>query len=173
MVKVKRYSKKEMNRIFVKSLGEHVSWNSDISACPLLIDLQPRKLRLRVYLWNCTNPPGGRALDEYKIQILFPGQRRQERGKVDYSDGRFPIIGALVKDGEDIFFAFWDTNKHIDFAYSANLQIKTEIIIKALCTNVSEGVRNNNEKIVCARSQYLYEALIRRMDIMHEESVGG
>jgi hypothetical protein len=95
------------------------------------VDLQPRNLRLRVYLWNCTNPPGGRALDEYKIQVILPGQQRGERGQLDYSDGRLPIIGALVRDGDDVSFAFWDADKHSDFAYSGNMQVKADVIVES------------------------------------------
>ena len=173
MAKGKRLSKQALNTIFVEGLGDHVVWHSDTSSSPLLVDLQPRNLHLRVYLWNCTNPPGGRALDEYKIQVILPGQQRGERGQLDYSDGRLPIIGALVRDGDDVSFAFWDADKHSDFAYSGNMQVKADVIVESLCTKVSETGRNNNERIVCARPQYLYDAIIRRMDIMHEELLGG
>ena len=173
MAKGSRLSKPALNTIFVEGLGNHVVWHSDTSSSPLLVDLQPRNLRLRVYLWNCTNPPGGRALDEYKIQVILPGQQRGERGQLDYSDGRLPIIGALVRDGDDVSFAFWDADKHSDFAYSGNMQVKADVIVESLCTKVSETVRNNNERIVCARPQYLYDAIIRCMDIMHEELLGG
>ena len=104
---------------------------------------------------------------------ILPGQQRGERGQLDYSDGRLPIIGALVRDGDDVSFAFWDADKHSDFAYSGNMQVKADVIVESLCTKVSETVRNNNERIVCARPQYLYDAIIRRMDIMHEELLGG
>lgn len=173
MVTGKRLSKKVLNTIFIEGLGNHVVWHSEMASSPLLVDLSPRSLRLRVYLWNCTNPPGGRALDEYKIQVILPGQKPGERGQLDYSDGRLPIIGALVRDGDDITFALWDADKHSDFAYSGNMQVKAEVIVEALCEKVSETVRKNNERIVCARPQYLYDAIIRRMDIMHEELLGG
>lgn len=173
MTKSKRLNKKALNTIFIEGLSNHVIWHSDISLSPLLVDLQPRNLRLRVYLWNCTNPPGGRKLDEYKIQVILPGQQRGERGQLDYSDGRFPLIGALVQDGEDVSFAFWDAEKHSDFAYSGNMQVKTDVIVESLCTKVSETIRGNNERIVCARPQFLYDAIVRRMDIMHDELLGG
>ena len=53
------------------------------------------------------------------------------------------------------------------------MQVKTDVIVESLYTKVSEIVRNNNERIVCARPQYVYDAIIRRMDIMHEELLGG
>lgn len=169
LAKKKRYSKLDLNTIFLNGLGNHVSYHSDASTRPMLVDLAPMKLRLRVYIWNCTNPPGGRALDEYKFQIIMPGQQPRERGRLDYSDGRTPIIGALMHDGDDDVFAFWDAYKHEDFGYSSNMQVKADAIISALCEKVSETVRNNNEKIVCSRPEYVYEALLRRFEIQHEE----
>ena len=170
----RRLRKNVLNHLFLEGLGNKVKWHSGEESAPLLVDLTvPLSLRLRVYLFNCTNPPGGRALDEYKIQVILPGQQRGERGQLDYSDGRLPIIGALVRDGDDVSFAFWDADKHSDFAYSGNMQVKADVIVESLCTKVSETVRNNNERIVCARPQYLYDAIIRRMDIMHEELLGG
>ena len=147
MTKGTRLSKQALNTIFIEGLGDHIVWHSDISSFPLLVDLQPRNLHLRVYLWNCTNPPGGRTLDEYKIQVILPGQQRGERGQLD-------------------------ADKHSDFAYSGNMQVKVDAIVESLCTRISESVRNNNERIVCARPQYLYDAIIRRMDIMHEDLLG-
>lgn len=173
MAESKRLSKKALNTIFIKGLGDHVSWHSSISDFPVLIDLTPRKLRLRVYLWNCTNPAGGRALDEYKTQVILPGQKSGERKALDYSDGRTPIIGALVRDRDDNIFTFWDAYKHDDFSYSANMQVKAEVIVEAMCRNVAETTRKNNERIVCSRPEFLYDAILRRMDIMHEELVRG
>ena len=160
-LKKKRYSKRDLNGIFLEGLGTHVAFHSDVSERPMLVDLVPRRLRLRVYIWNCTNPPGGRALDEYKFQIILPGQLPRERGQLDYSDGRTPIIGAL-----------WDADKHEDFAYSASMQVKADTIISALCAKVAEGTRNNEERIVCARPEYVYEAILRRFEIQHEELMG-
>ena len=172
-MKNKRLSKHDLNKRFIVGLDHHVSWHSDISTFPLLIDLQPRKLRLRVYLWNCTNPPGVRALDEYKFQVILPGQRPGMRAQPDYSNGRTPIIAALIQDGGDDVFALWDADKHKDFAYSANMQVKAEVIIQALCARVAETVRHNHERIVCARPEHLYDAIIRRMDIMQEQLLEG
>ncbi len=171
-LKKKRYSKQDLNGIFLEGLGSHVAFHSDVSERPMLVDLVPRRLRLRVYIWNCTNPPGGRALDEYKFQIILPGHLPRERAQLDYSDGRTPILGALLHDGDDEVFAFWDADKHEDFAYSANMQVKADTIISALCSKVAEGTRNNNERSVCARPEYVYEAILRRFEIQHGELMG-
>ena len=52
------------------------------------------------------------------------------------------------------------------------MQVKADTIISALCSKVAEGTRNNNEKIVCARPEYVYEALLRRFEIQHEDLMG-
>ena len=53
MAKGKRLSKQALNTfLLMRGLGDHIVWHSDISSSPLLVDLQPRNLRLRVYLWN-------------------------------------------------------------------------------------------------------------------------
>lgn len=172
-MKNKRLSKHDLNEKFVNGLDTHVLWHSDLKTSPLLLDLQPRKLQLRVYLWNCTNPPGGRALDEYKINVILPGQKPHTRARLDYSEGRTPIIAALIRDGDDEVFALWDADMHDDFSYSANMQVKADVIIRALCARNAETIRHNSERIICARPEHLYDAVIRRMDIMQEQLLEG
>lgn len=165
----RRLRKSELNKAFLDGLGDHIKSHSNTEEAPLIVELcQPLSLKLRVYLFNCTNPPGGRALDEYKMQIIFPGQKRGERGKVDYSDGCFPILAAYVPEGEDGIFVFWDADKHDDFSYSANLQVKSDVIIKALCTKVASTKRKNDEIIVAARTEYVYQAVLERLEIRRQ-----
>ena len=96
-LKKKRYSKKDLNSIFLDGLGSHIAFHSDTTQRPMLVDLSPRKLRLRVYIWNCTNPPGGRALDEYKFQIIMdsPFGRLSKTHKEN-------VIKALPKMAEQV-----------------------------------------------------------------------
>lgn len=172
--KPKRLSKKALNKTFLRGLGARVRWHSEEESNPLLVDLSaPMPLKLRVYLFNCTNPPGGRALDEYKFQVILPGQQRGERASLDYSDGRMPIIAAYVSEGEDGIFVLWDADKHEDFAYSANMQVKSDVIIKALCSKTAESKRNNGEIIVAARTGCIFDAIRTRADIMKKEILGG
>lgn len=174
MDKPKRLSKHDLNKTFLDGLGERVKWHSDEDSCPLLIDLSaPMQLKLRVYLFNCTNPPGGRALDEYKFQVILPGQQRGERASLDYSDGRMPILAAYVSEGKNGIFVLWDADKHDDFAYSANMQVKAEVIIKALCSKTAQCKRNNGEIIVAAQTHNVFEAIRCREDIMRKEIMGG
>lgn len=168
--KVKRLKKNELNNLFLGGLNDMVSSHSGEDSAPLLIDLAaPLSLKLRVYLFNCTNPPGGRALDEYKIQIILPGQKRRQRGRLDYSGGRMPILAAYVQEGNDGVFVLWDADKHEDFSYSANMQVKADVIIQALYTEVAAYTRKNNEVILACRPQYLYKAIKMRLEITRRE----
>lgn len=170
----KRLSKRALNMLFLRGLGERVHWHSGEDSNPLLVDLSgSTPFKLRVYLFNCTNPPGGRALDEYKFQVILPGQQRGERASLDYSGGRMPIIAAYVNEGKNGVFVLWDADKHDDFAYSANMQVKAEVIIKALCSKTAQSTRNNGEIIVAARTDYIFEAIKAREEIMKKEILGG
>lgn len=170
----KRLRKNELNRRFLSGLGEKVAYHSGEDSAPLLIDLAaPFSLKLRVYLFNCTNPPGGRALDEYKIQIIFPGQKRGERGVVDYSEGRMPLLAAYVPEGKEGVFVLWDADKHEDFSYSANMQVKSDVIISALYMDIASITRKNNETILAVRPQHLYTAIKRRLEIRRLDILGG
>lgn len=172
--KPRRLHKSELNRKFLDGLGDMVAAHSGEESAPLLINLvPPLSLKLRVYLFNCTNPPGGRALDEYKIQIIFPGQKRSERGMVDYSEGRMPVLAAYVPEGEDGVFIIWDADKHEDFSYSANMQVKSDVIISALYTDIAAITRKNNETILAVRPKYLYAAIKRRLEIRRLNILGG
>lgn len=171
-----RLKKEQMYKIFVDALGDVVEKHSCYDRPPLLVDFkQPYPLRIRVYLYNCTNPPGGRALDEYKIQVILPGQARGTRGSLDFSDERMPVLAAYSVVGDDItdgVFILWDPFKREDFAYSANMQVKSETIIKALSERVAFSRRNNGEIILAARPQHLYEAIRKRVDIMASNARG-
>lgn len=169
-----KLKKEQLYKLFVDGLGGKVESHTALDKPPLLVDLcQPYQLRMRVYLYNCTNPPGGRSLDEYKIQIILPGQPRGQRGSLDFSDQRMPILAAYAVIGEEIddgVFILWDPFMHPDFAYSANMQVKSETIIKALGETVAVSRRGNGEVILAARPQHLYEAIRYRVDILAEKA---
>lgn len=169
----RKLRKNELNRLFLDGLGNMVAQHSGEESAPLLVDLvAPLSLKLRVYLFNCTNPPGGRALDEYKIQIILPGQKRGERGMVDYSDGRMPILAAFVAEGTDGVFILWDADKHEDFSYSANMQVKSDVIINALYSDIASITRKNKEILLAARPHHLYKAIKRRLEIRRRDILG-
>jgi hypothetical protein len=167
MVDVPRLSTAKLNSLFLKGLGDCVVYSQRTSEKPMLVDIMaPYKIKLRVYLYNCTNPPGGRSVDEYKSQIIVPGQKRGMKGNFDFSDDRIVILGAYAcldeKAGTGVF-VLWDAMFHVNFSYSANIQIKSENIVAALATEVYHGKRNNNEVVITCRGQYLKQALIDRI----------
>ncbi|MGG6309216.1 hypothetical protein [Paenibacillus macerans] len=169
-----RLSKQKLNQIFIDGLGSHVKQHSGMSSVPILVDLaSPFPLRIRAYLFNCTNPPGGRPIDEYKFQIILPGQRRGSRGSLDYSDGRLPLLAAYARMTDEIeggVFVLWDPYKHKDFAYSANMQVRAETIIRALYEPVALSKRNNGETILAARPDHVVDAIRMRVEILREEA---
>lgn len=168
--KSRKLSKAKLNYLFVSSLGDAVLKAENLNEKPLLLDLiKPFSLRLRVYLYNCTNPPGGRALDEYKIQVIVPDQKRGTRANFDYSDSRMALLAAYVCLSDEVengVFVLWDATKHKSFAYSANIQVKAETIIEALCKPVATGLRGNNEIVIATRPKHLLLGIERRLNIM-------
>ena len=164
---IPRLSTAKLNELFVANLGKSACISGRITDKPLLVDADiPVRVKLRVYLYNCTNPPGGRASDEYKSQIIVPGQERGSRGNFDYSDDRIVILGAcaqLAPDPDSSVFVFWDPMCHTNFAYSANIQVKSDVLIRAFTEPVSFGKKNTGEVIVACRPQHLCQALKARI----------
>ena len=162
-----RLTTTQLNSLFFSSLGTGATVVGSVSDKPLLVDLHiPFEVRLRVYLYNCTNPPGGRASDEYKSQIIVPGQARRERGNFVFSDDRIVLLGAyarLTTDTDSGVFVFWDPMYHVDFAYSANIQVKSEILIRAFTEPVAYGEKSNGETLVACRPEHLVEAVKARI----------
>ena len=121
MDKPKRLSKHDLNKTFLDGLGERVKWHSDEDSCPLLIDLSaPMQLKLRVYLFNCTNPPGGRALDEYNEgDIAISYQTDKEyfsdedwENNVTVFENLHPSMLMLERKGRPL--VFYITFKHLN-----------------------------------------------------------
>ena len=165
----KKLKKQELNKIFLNGLKEYVIWSSEEDSAPLLIDIgtpSGAEYRFRAYLFNLTNPPGGRAVDEYKAQLILPGQKKREKALLDYSGGRMPILAAYAQEGIDGVFVLWDADMHGKISFSSNIQVKSDAIIMATYKKIVCSKRTNNEIIVSARPQYLFEAIKERIDIM-------
>src|SRR5438067_8325090 len=70
---------------------------------PCLVRI-PRFGRARIYLWTITHVESNdRPLDEFKIQLILPGQARTTRGQLDTSNnvptfllGYSPDFGVFV-----------------------------------------------------------------------------
>lgn len=164
-----RFNKEELNRLIIEDLGDRVAWSSDMSSKTLLIDLEKPNRKLRIYVFNCTCPPGGRALDEYKIQMIIEGQGRGERGHINTNDERIPLIMGYAcpfDDDTDGVYVLWDTSFHMEFAYSANLQCYLDPMLQALSDDVVTCYKKGNkEQIVVARRKNLSKAIERRIQL--------
>lgn len=155
----------------MNSLGSSVTSKGELNTKPLLLELKvPYLIKLRVYLYNCTSPAGGRPSHEYKCQIIVPGQTRGHRGNFDFSDGYFVLLcayGQLSDHSEEGVFVFWDATHHMNFAYSANIQVRVETMIAALFETVGIGTRKNNEVVITAKPANLLHAIIKRIETVN------
>ena len=171
-----RFSKEELNGLIIEDLGDRVVWNSGINSKTLLLDLEMPKRKLRIYVFNCTCPPGGRALDEYKIQMIIEGQSRGERGHINTDDGRIPLrmgYACPFDDDKDGVYIIWDTSFHMEFAYSANLQCYLDPMLQALSEDVVTCYKKGNrEQIVVARREHLTKAIERRIQLDIQNLLG-
>lgn len=161
-----------MQEYIIKVLGETVIFSSDTSIKPLVVKVdKPKPYKFRIYVFNCNNPPGGRSIDEYKI-VLNVGQDFGQMGNFDYSEGCFAIVAGYVSQLD--VFVLWDATKHMNFAYNKNMQVKSETILHALAFPISFQKRrthNGTEVIIAARSQYLLEALDKRIELLCQETL--
>ncbi len=171
-----RFSKEELNGLIIEDLRDRVAWNSGINSKTLLLNLEMPKRKLRIYVFNCTCPPGGRALDEYKIQMIIEGQSRGERGHIKNDDGRIPIIMGYAcpfDDDKDGVYIIWDTTFHMEFAYSANLQCYLDPMLQSLSQDVVTCFKKGNrEQIVVARRENLSKAIERRIQLNIQNLLG-
>jgi hypothetical protein len=165
----KHISTKTMHKLFVEALGSAVTWHSSFDKKPLEVDIvRPYPLRLRVYMYNCTNPKGGRPKDEYKSQLIVPNQKRGSRGNFDNSSGRIVLLMAYTQvynEPEEGVFILYDALMHTDFSYSANLQIKACIINQALSEPLGLGSKATGEIIIAAQRNNLANAIDRRQTL--------
>lgn len=71
----------------------------------------------------------------------------------------------MTRDSRSVVFVFWDPMFHVNFAYSANVQAKGEILIDTFANRVSLGKKATGEVIVACRPQNLIEAIKTRIII--------
>lgn len=160
-------SAQALHELLISSLEDAVIWCGPMISKPLEIDIvMPYLLRLRVYMYNCTNPTGGRPKNEYKVQLIVPGQKRHERGRFNWSDGRIVLVIAYARiydNPGDGVFVLYDALHHTDFAYCANLQISASIITIALIESVGFGTKKTGEIIIAAQKENLLSAIDARL----------
>jgi excisionase family DNA binding protein len=168
-----RVSQEELHRRLVDALGEaNVRSHSAWEVKPFEMDLAPPlPQRVRAYMYNATRPPGGRPLGEHKVQLIVPGQRRDQRGSFDHCGGR--IVLLIGYSAEEDVFVLWDAGLYADFAWSRNVQVKAETIIQASAGKLATQERQLRppsgkpviETLIASKSRRLAESFVRRMEL--------
>ena len=159
-----RLSTTELQDRFVAAVGPTALIAASMDASgELVVELRPPlPSRVRVYIYNATDPPGGRPTPEHKIQLT--GQRRGERGELDWSGVDLVLLCGYVAEHD--VFVFWDAALHIDFAYSKNLQVRTANVRDAAASGVrvrqNRRLQTGMEVVICAPSQTVIEAIGER-----------
>lgn len=159
----------ELHKVFIDSLSSAVYSHSDLNEKPLLVTLNPPHcMKLKVYLFNCTNPPGARQAGECKSQLILPGQQRGERGHFELDpEYKTLLVGfcTVTEDIQDGSYVLWDLKKHMEFAYSASVQVALSTLLRSYTEPVfCMKKRGNGEWIVVCQRTYLLEAIYMRMN---------
>lgn len=84
----------------------------------------------RLYLWTITHVESAdRPADEFKIQLIIPGQSREERGALDVSGSAPTFLMGYSPDFG--VFVGWESRLHTNFSFSAAVQVKEELLEEA------------------------------------------
>ena len=174
-----RMTPSELHAEFLAALSGLVVEHSDLGVKPLELKIEGSlPLRARVYMYNATRPPGGRPAGEYKIQLIVPNHERGQRGNFDLSDGRTVLLVGYA--AEDAVFVLWDAGAYRDFAYSRNVQVKSETILAAFARGIGRQERRLRpgggmmvrETVVAATAEHLAEAIALRVDLSRKRLLG-
>lgn len=180
MSRTSRLDQEDLHEAFISALPGAVLRHGDLGVKPLEIDLRPPlPQKVRLYIYNATQPPGGRTLGEYKIQLIVPGQGRGQRGSFDYLGGRIVLLVGYESEAE--VFILWDAGLYPDFAYSSNIQIRAETVYAALAGEIATQERRIRgeggkgvqvETVIASRPERLTEAIQLRMDVTLQRLLG-
>lgn len=159
-------SKSELHERFVAAIGDGavVSAATD-AAGELVVELRPPlPRRVRVYIYNATDAQGPVRKLEHRIQIILTGQGKGGRANFDQSEVDLVLLcGYALK--HDIF-VFWDPSLHRDFAYSKNLQVRSQNVVSAAADGVTvrqqRDLRPEIETVICTPGRFVAEAIAER-----------
>jgi hypothetical protein len=165
----RRLKQSELHSLFLKDIGDIAENVENIEKKPLRAHLKyPFNRDIKAYVFNCTGPPGGRTVDEWKVQLIIDNQKRGQRGRFIDSEGiTILIVGyaQIFNNPEDGVWVLFELDKHREFAYSANIQIYLRQLMKALDEGVYVHKKHNDEIVVIAKREYLIDGLKKRFDI--------
>lgn len=163
-----RLKQSDLQKMFREDMGECVKEYSDTGSKPLYLNCGlPISCKLKVYIFNCTNPPGGRKHDEFKSQLIIENQKKPERGHLTEAPGEFVLLVGYADpfgNRNDGVYVIWETEKHREFSFSANLQVKLDPMLKTTEMKTVLYTRSNGEVVVLAKRRNLVEAVRKRLD---------
>jgi len=109
---------------------------------PMIVEVPPVGLH-RIYLWTTTpdqSARGRRPADEHKAQITLPGTPRGSRQILLHRDMTTALLGYSPVFG---VFSAWQVERHLDSAWSANLQFKEALLANAAAFGWAVGEPRN------------------------------
>jgi len=160
--------REQVHRAFLAARLGKVAWHSSVRNRPLEVDLHlPLPDRLRVYAYVMGHSPGGRHNNEHSISIRIPPRPGCE-GKYrsfDHSDDRIVILAGYREDLD--VWALWDAVQYTTLSIASNQQVLGDSVIAALAggVHVQRRPRKRSEVVLTCLSEYLGEALAKRVDI--------
>jgi putative restriction endonuclease len=86
---------------------------------------------VRVYLWTLTedrSKHGARPAGEFKIQLIVENQAPGEHATLVLSNHPTALLGYSPDFG---VFVGWEARLYTNFAYSANVQVREELLVQA------------------------------------------
>ena len=103
-------------------------------------------------------------MGEHKIQLMVPGQGRNERGNFDSSGGRIPLLIGYRADIN--VFVLWDADLYPNFAFSRNVQVLPETVYVAFAQGLGKQTRKlasgHQEIVIAAEGSRLLDAILQR-----------
>jgi len=157
-------SKTEIAERVIAAIGPDVREHGPFDENPFLIEIDGA-VPLAIFPFTITNPPGGRHASELKIQLIAPGQARDEPGNFAPPPGRWPILLGYSEFYDR--FVLWEAQKHVDFGWSKNCQVRIQVLSDAQISGIANMDRNLHgglrETIIAARPDHLADALKKRI----------
>lgn len=158
-------SKEVIHEEFLSALESAVQNDPDTQDFPLEVELNhPLPQKIRIYAYNVTSPAGDRPSDEYKAQLIAPGQQSRERGSFEFSEDWFVLLLGYVPD-EDVF-VLWDAYLHPEFAFSTTVQVKQDTIDTAIHGGIGEQLRSvekGEEVVITSNYDNLKDCILKRV----------
>lgn len=113
------------------ALPEDTEFETPVDAIHPAVFAVPGFGKVRAYLFTVTpdrSAPGARPAGEFKLQLIIEGQARGDRGSLDIEDAYTVLLGFSPDFG---VFVGWEASLYLDFAYSANVQVREPLLSEA------------------------------------------